>query len=583
MSAAILAACGGGGASEPGAASPAAASVLDKQRTTASPAPAVAPAGSSASVPVAVPNSVIVGGAATTLYTAPRSPAEAARFLSQASPGASRDDILALQQMSYADWITAQLAMPQTQSHYNWLVANGYTSAANMSQIHGVDNTVWRKFMSSPDVLRQRVSMALAEIFVVGIDQLNEWWPQVGVATYLDNIEDSALGNFWTLLKNVTLSPAMGTYLTYMGSQLANLQFGTEPDENYAREVMQLFTIGLYKLNDDGSQVLVNGAPVESYTQADVSGLARVFTGMSADISQGGPQAPVTFNLPMVFDWTTYEPGAKQYLGYTIPAGPRDAPTAMAGLIQTLWNLFYHPNVPAFIGKQLIQRLVTSNPSPGYIGRVSAAFRDNGKGTRGDMPTVIRAILLDDEARNPAVAASPGFGKLREPMMRFLNWGRAYGATSPSGQWAIGDLSSASTGLGQSPTHSTSVFNFFRPGFVPGTSALAANGLVGPEFQITNESSVAAYVNYMQNAISGQGIGDVVVDYSVLISIATDSSWLLANINLVLAAGQISTPTLTTLTLALNTIPVTTDAGKLNRVRAALTLVMACPEYIVQK
>lgn len=599
MSAALLAACGGGGsdggtatgtATGNGASTSSGTSTTDggqtgdvPQKPATESKTAKVETATAASATSTGTSSPIVAGAATTTYKAPRNASEAARFLSQASPGASRAQILALQNMTYASWIDGQLAMPQTQSHYDWLMANGYNQTSNMGQIQGVDNTVWRKFMTSPDALRQRVSMALAEILVVGLDGLNQWYPQFSVATYLDRIEESALGNFWTLLKNITLSPAMGTYLTYMGSQLANPLNGNQPDENYAREVMQLFTIGLYKLNDDGSRVMVNGAPVETYTQADVRGLARVFTGLYVDTSVGGEQAPITFHLPMKFDPGNYEAGEKKYLGFTIPAGPRTAESAMAGLETTLWNLFGHPNVPAFIGKQLIQRLVTSNPSPGYIARVSAAFRDNGKGTRGDMPSVIKAILLDDEARNPTVAAAPSFGKLREPMMRFLNWGRAYSATSPNGKWEIGDLSSSASALAQSPAHSPSVFNFFRPGYVPGNSGLSKNGLVGPEFQITNESSVSAYINYMQRAISGQGVGDVRADYSTLTSIATDSSALLDEINLVIAAGQISKPTLITLTDAINTIPVTTTAGKLNRVYAALTLVMASPEYIAQK
>ena len=485
--------------------------------------------------------------------------------------------------MSYASWIDGQLAMPQTQSHYDWLISKGYNVTSNMGQIQGLDNTAWRKFLTSPDLLRQRVSLALAEIFVVSLEGLNVWWPQFAVASYLDRIENSALGNFWTLLRDITLCPAMGKYLTYMGSQLANPLNGSHPDENYAREVMQLFTIGLYKLNDDGSQVMVNGAPVETYTQADVTGLARVFTGLYVDTSVAGEQAAITFKLPMVFQPGNYESGEKKYLGFTIPAGGRDVASANAGLEATLWNLFGHPNVPAFISKQLIQKLVTSNPSPAYVGRVSKAFRDNGKGTRGDMPAVIKAILLDDEARNPDIALTPAFGKLREPMVRFMNWGRAYGATSPSNSWDIGDLSSSSSALGQSPARAPSVFNFFRPGFVPSMSDLSQNGLVGPEFQITNESSVSGYINYMQRAVSGQGVGDLRADYSTLMPIAGSSSALLDEINLVVAAGQISRPTLITLTQALDTIPATTDAGKLNRIYAALTLVLASPEYIVQK
>ena len=485
--------------------------------------------------------------------------------------------------MTYASWIDAQLAVPQTLSHYDWLISKGYNTPSNMGQIQGLDNTAWRKFLSSPDLLRQRVSLALAEIFVVSLEGLNNWYPQFAVANYLDRIENNALGNFLTLLRDITLCPAMGTYLTYMGSQLADPNSGSQPDENYAREVMQLCTIGLYNLNDDGSRVLVNGAPVETYTQADVSGLARVFTGLYADTSVAGNQAPITFQLPMKFRPESYESGEKKFLGYTIPAGARDVASASAGLDRALEILFGHPNVPAFIGKQLIQKLVTSNPSPAYIERVSKAFRDNGSGTRGHMPAVIKAILLDDEARNPDIALTPAFGKLREPMLRFMNWGRAYSVTSPGNSWDIGDLSSSSTALGQSPARAPSVFNFFRPGFVPGMSDLAKYGLVGPEFQITNESSVSGYINYMQRTVSGQGIGDLLADYSTLMSIAGQSSSLLDEINLVVAAGQISRPTLTALMQALDTIPATTDAGKLNRIHAALTLVLASPEYIVQK
>ena len=599
MSAALLAACGGGGsdgdtatgtATGNGASTSSGTSTTDggqtgdiPQKPATESKTAKVETATAASATSTGTSSPIVAGAATTTYKAPRNASEAARFLSQASPGASRAQILALQNMTYASWIDAQLATPQTQSHYDWLMSKGYNTPSNLGQIQGLDNTAWRKFLSSPDLLRQRVSLALAEIFVVSLEGLSNWYPQFAVATYLDRIENNALGNFLTLLRDITLCPAMGTYLTYMGSQLADPNSGRQPDENYAREVMQLFTIGLYKLNDDGSHVLVNGAPVETYTQADVSGLARVFTGLYADISVAGNQAPITFHLPMTFLPGNYESGEKKFLGYTIPAGARDVASANAGLEKALGILFGHPNVPAFIGKQLIQKLVTSNPSPAYVERVSKAFRDNGTGTRGHMPTVIKAILLDDEARNPDIALTPAFGKLREPMMRFMNWGRAYSVTSPGNSWDIGDLSSSSTALGQSPARAPSVFSFFRPGFVPGMSELAKYGLVGPEFQITNESSVSGYINYMQRAVSGQGIGDLHADYSVLLSIAGQSSSLLDEINLVVAAGQISKQTLTALTQALDTISVTTDAGKLNRIHAALTLVLASPEYIVQK
>jgi uncharacterized protein (DUF1800 family) len=274
-----------------------------------------------------------------------------------------------------------------------------------------------------------------------------------------------------------------------------------------------------------------------------------------------------------------YESASKTFLDASIPAGT----SASDGLKMALDIIFAHPNVPSFVSKQLIQRLVTSNPSPGYISRVSKAFANNGAGVRGDLKAVIKAILLDSEARDPAIAMAPSFGKLREPVVRFLNWARAYGAKSPSGAWAVGDLSDTATRLGQSPMRSGSVFNFFRPGYVPPSTALSSLGLTGPEFQITNESSVAGYVNYMLRAISGVGIGDLVADYSSLVAMAGNSGSLLNEINEVLAASQLSSPTLTAMQGALDTIPSSTSAGALNRIRAALTLVLASPEYIAQR
>jgi uncharacterized protein (DUF1800 family) len=246
-------------------------------------------------------------------------------------------------------------------------------------------------------------------------------------------------------------------------------------------------------------------------------------------------------------------------------------------------TLFQHPNLPPFVSRQLIQRLVASNPSPAYVGRVAAVFANNGQGVRGDLRAVLRAILLDAEARDAAVAAQSAWGKLREPVVRFLNWARAFGAASPGGVWNIGDLSDAGTRLGQSPLRAPSVFNFFRPGYVPPSSAFAAAGLQAPELQITTESSVAGYVNFMQNAINGASVGEVRADYTALLVLASNAQALLDEINLVLAAGQLSAAALGVIRTALETIPGTTDAGKRNRVNAALLLVLASPDYIVQK
>jgi len=504
----------------------------------------------------------------------PTSAAEAARFLAQATLGASRADVTAMQASGYASWIDAQFALPQSQSHYDWLVAKGFDAEPFRNSQQGLDNTVWRKLIASPDPLRQRVTLALSEICVVSVLGINAPWRQFAAANYLDILENNAFGNYRTLLEQVSLSTAMGYYLTYRGNAKAGATTGSQPDENYARELMQLFTIGLLHLNADGT--LKGG---ETYAQEDVSGLARVFTGWDLDTSGlSSPLPPSVHRRPMTQVGSRYETGAKTFLGATIAAGA----AASASLSAALDTLFAHPNLPPFISQQLIQRMVTSNPSPGYVGRVSAAFANNGANVRGDMKTVIKAILTDAEARGAATTGA-SFGKQREPVVRFLNWARGYAAASPSDTWALGDLSDPATKLGQSPMRSPSVFNFFRPGYVPPNSALAPLGLTGPEFQITTESSVAGYVNFMQRAVAGAGIGDVRADYAGLRALVTDSAALLDEINLVLAAGQVSPTTLAALKTALDTIPITTETGKNNRINAALTLVLASPEYLIQK
>lgn len=360
----------------------------------------------------------------------------------------------------------------------------------------------------------------------------------------------------------------MGEYLTYRGNAKANPKTGSMPDENYAREILQLFTIGLLKLNPDGT-----ATEQETYTQADISGLARVFTGWDSDLAGGTSDTPDYRKRPMTQVGTKYEPGEKIFLGTTIASGV-DAATALNKALDTI---FAHPNVAPFVSKQLIQRLVTSNPAKEYVARVAAVFNNNGSGVKGDLKAVIKAILLDQEARSAANLTNAGFGKVREPILRFTAWARAYNATSPSEAWAIGNTSEPSSRLGQSPLRSPSVFNFFRPGYVP-----PALGVVAPEFQIVNETSVVGYANYMQTAIS-RGIGDVKADYSSLLPLADNVPALVDEINLVLAAGQLGADTVTLIRNAVTSMATGTDAARANRVYAALTLVMASPEFIVQK
>ena len=501
---------------------------------------------------------------------------QSSRFLAQSTMGPTKADISAVQASGYDAWLTTQFGTARTTTHWDWLVAQGYNAAANMNSQAGFNPTVWRQAITGQDQLRQRVGLSLLDFLVVGIDGLNISWKAFAAAGYFDVLLDNAFGNFRDLIEKITLSAGMGVYLTYLNNKKANAATGSQPDENYARELMQLFTIGLYKLNADGTQILSGGKPVETYVPEDVSGLARVFTGWVLDSNDN--TTPDRLRRPLIQRASDHELGVKAFLGTTIPAGT----DGVASLKIALDTIFAHPNVPPFISKQLIQRLVTSNPSTAYVGRVSAVFANNGSGVRGDMKAVIRAILLDDEARNDANLTSSSFGKLREPVVRLTNWARAFGVTSPSEAWNFGDTSSTANRLGQSIGHSPSVFNYFRPGYAPPNTAIATSGLVGPEFQITSEPSVVAYVNFMQ-ALIQSGAGDAKANYTDILTKASDSQALVDDVNLVLAAGQLSASTLATIKTAVDSISATVANGPINRVYTAILLAMAAPEYITQK
>ena len=524
---------------------------------------------------------------------APAAPttAAASRFLAQASMGANRLQIERVRTLGYAGWLDEQFALPASAARWSFLVAAGLNDIAYKNSQAGFDAAAWSKLLSAPDTLRQRITLALSEVFVVAIDGLiGGGWKAFAAAAHLDTLEANAFGNHRALLQQVSLSAPMGEYLTYRGSAKANLVSGALPDENYARELMQLFTIGLVELNLDGTPKLVNGKPADTYTLDDITGLARVFTGWDFDLAglagAAGTATPDFIRRPMVQVASRYETGAKTFLGSTIAANS-DAQTSLKTALDTISA---HPNVAPFFSRQLIQRLVTSNPSPAYVARVAAVFANDGSGagaaSRGNLRAVVRALLLDDEARTvdalAGTAASTSFGKLREPMLRLAGWARAYNVASPSGAWAVGNTSDPAKGLAQSPLRSPSVFNFFRPGYVPPNSPLGTATLVAPEFQIANESSVVGCINFMQRAVAGS-IGDLTPDYASLLALADDASALIAEINLVLAANQLSAATAATLTTAVQSLPAGSDALRRMRINAALVLVLAAPEYIVQK
>jgi uncharacterized protein (DUF1800 family) len=509
------------------------------------------------------------------------SDADAARFLLQAQFSASTTEIAALKARGYAGWLDEQFAMPQQgTSRVQWMTDNGHAAETNINSFAGADAAIWRKLIASPDAVRQRMALALSEILVVSMNGLPIAWRNLAIAHYVDLLERHAFGNFRDLLQDVTLSAAMGTYLNMNGNRKEDTSTGRVPDENYAREVMQLFTIGLAQLNADGSVRTGAGGALETYTQTDITQLARVLTGWVHDRASGVAVAADTgyVTRPMRNNGTQYQPGDKTVLGTTIPG----TATPAQALGMALDILFRHPNVGPFIGRQLIQRFTASHPSPSYVARVAAAFDDNGSGVRGDLKAVLRAVLLDNEAR--AAPSGPYGGRLREPIQRFVQWARTFGAVSATDRWAIGDLSDPGTRLGQSPLRSPTVFNFFRPGYVPPGNELAARGITAPEFQLVNESTVAGYLNFMQTAVtSGLASGDIAPGYAAELALASDPGALLQHLNLRLAGNGLADTTISALTSAVASIAATTDAGRLARVRAAVLLVMAAPEYLVQR
>jgi uncharacterized protein (DUF1800 family) len=531
---------------------------------------------------------------------APSAP-EAARFLTQATFGANDASIAELRATGYSDWITRQMAMPVSASHLAFMQERRALPGAPNPSVNEFYGSFWQQATTGPDQLRQRVKLALSEIFVISVVDPNV--DPLGAASYYDMLGANAFGNYRTLLEQVTLHPMMGTYLTWMANQKEDPTTGRQPDQNYAREVMQLMTIGVSKLNRDGTVQLDGaGKPIPTYAAEDVSGLSKVFTGYSwysptptNNTFLGRNKDPSAIVRPMIAYPALHSTSAKSFLGTTIPAST--TPDPQGDLTIALDTLFNHPNVGPFISKQLIQRLVTSNPSTAYVARVTIVFNNNGAGVRGDLAAVIRAILLDPEARSPVVAADPTFGKLREPVVRMGNWIRAANATSQTGGWLI-PSTSANTSLSQSPLASPSVFNFWRPGYSPPNTRIGGQGLVGPEFQVVDEVSVAGYLNTMQSTIDA-GIGstaptggrDVRATYAAEMAIARDPGALVERMNLLLLNGQMSAALRSRIVDAVtgvvipggNATETQINNSLLNRSKLAVYMSMASAEYLAQR
>ena len=534
----------------------------------------------------------------------PSNDTEAYRFLQQASFGPTATQVSRLKEIGYAPWIDEQFDAQPALTHVQTVEASA--AALNRSDSTRPEDVVyswWTHAVRDEQAqLRHRVAFALSEIFVVSTNTVGTGRT---VASYMDMLTQKSSGNYRDLLEGVAMHPAMGQYLSHMANVKADGK-GRVPDENFAREVMQLFSIGLYALDDSGQPKLVGGKPVESYNATDIQGLARVFTGFSwlwPASKSGAPwwkcfwrstecyEPSVQDISPMQGYTQTHEPGAKQFLGATVPA--QDTPDPQASLRIALDTLANHPNTAPFISRQLIQRLVTSNPSNAYVADITRTFRQTG----GNLREVVKAILLHEEARHPAAATLYSYGKLREPVLRMAHLLRALPHTSDrytaSGAvyYAAIDTSDAASSLGQTPMRSPSVFNFFRPGYRPPQSAIAAEGLVAPEAQIATETSALGYANFVATILdSGWGEwnsttrhNDVQFDLSAWLSKSGAPADLVDAIARQLLGRPLDTATRTAAIAAIDGMPQTTDANKRQRVQAAVLLVAVSPAFMVQQ
>ncbi len=525
---------------------------------------------------------------------APISKTDAFRFLNQSTYGATEAEVQRLTALGnsatgYGRWIDEQLQQPPSVQLPT--VQAAYANLANPAQMIGQLNVdrqeIWfRNSLTGPDQLRQRVAFALSEIMVVSQQSTLQNMPYA-LADYYDLLARDAFGDFRKLLEDVTLHPAMGVYLNMLGNQKPDAARNIRPDENYARETLQLFTVGLVELNPDGSvRKDGQGQPIPIYDQSVIEGFANVFTGWNYAGAASFGQARRTLAnqvLPMQAYPEQHSPLAKKLLQYpgaakpSLPAGQ----TAQQDLADALDNIFNHPNVGPFISKQLIQKLVTSNPSPQYVARVTAVFNNDGTGKRGNLGAVVKAILLDAEARPTVPAATDG--KVKEPLLRLTQLWRAYGAKAANGQYRVGNINAA---FGQGPLQSPSVFNFFSPFYAP-PGEIADQGLVAPELQIATEYLNTTVTNTFYNTIffrnstsANVPAEGVVIDITQEVALAADSEALVNRIAEKLLGGQVS-PTLKAEAKAAVERTAATNPGQ--RVAEAMYLVATSPEYVVQR
>ncbi len=522
----------------------------------------------------------------------------ATRFLAQSTFGPSPASLAELRALSYnySTWINLEAAKPVS-SAVTLLVAAKAADATITTFDTGHNRRARSQLMlAGSDQLRQRVTYALSQILVISDADSNVSGAGEASSLYYDMLARNALGNYRTLLMDVTRHTMMGRYLSHYKNRKANTAAGTRPDENYAREIMQLFSIGLYKLNADGTyQTDTSGKQLEAYTNEDITELARVFTGFTDESTNNTgtgtgrldfPSAAINYTAPMRMWEAQHDTGTKTLVAYTGAAKPI-LPANQAGLVDVqdaINHLVEHPNTAPFISRRLIQRLVTSNPSSAYVGRVAAIFVNNGLGVRGDLLAVVKAILLDAEARDTSYITVATHGKLQEPFLRLTQVLRAfkYNVGTSTLPYDFGGNFTENT-MGQFPLGAPTVFNFYSPDFAP-EGAIETAGLVAPEFQILNSVYSVTFPNALYNLIQ-TGAGTFTLNLTDQTAIATDAL-LIDNLDLYLTHGTLSVETRAALTAALSkvtTAMVPTGTLTISKVRLAIHLLILSPDFAVLK
>lgn len=529
--------------------------------------------------------------------------AATSRFLSQATFGPGTADIETLAGSSASTWFIAELGKPASsylERVERALTESGATDPSGQPTFQGrrtPNRVFWEIAGTADDQLRQRMVFALSQLLVISNADTSLLfdWP-IATAYYQDVLSTHALGNYRDLLEAVTYSPAMGAYLTYIQNARGDPALGRTPDENYAREIMQLFSIGLVDLASNGEPVLASGVEQETYNNSDVTGLARVFTGLSLDTDvfffgfaelNSGAQ-----KRPMRMFSERHSALEKRFLGTVIPPDTSGADSIDIALD----TLVSHPNTAPFLARQLIQRFTASSPSPSYVERVAGAFAAGtftlpngasvGDGRRGDLAATLAAVLFDRDARSDSSDGTDRGGKLREPILRVTHWLRAFDADALAfaKQPEVWNTAPPDR-LAQGPFQSPSVFNFYRPGYVaPGTQSGAA-GLTAPELQIVSSTTVASYSNAIDSLVFSTDL--FAAGYATELALADDPATLIDHLNVLLCGGQASDRILLTIQDFISEIPPTAATlsnadGEMARVQYAVFMFMTSPDYIFQ-